>query len=746
MKKIGILVSVIMLSLFCLMGNVSNAKEIEEETVVNVIYELNREKNTVVAKMISNKELQPTKKSWNLSPDRKQYTFEFNRNTTYDTNVVDIDGNVISVKIEVKDVDESPANVAVKYELNKEKNTVVAKMISDKELQPTKVSWKLSENKKEYTFEFDRNTTYTTNVVDVYGNVVPVNIEVVDIDESPANLVLEYESNIETNTIIAKVKSNKELQPTKISWELSEDKKEYTFEFNGNTTYTTNFVDKYGNVISVEIKIETLNETKLEVKYEYKETTNTVLVTVTSNNGFKPTKASWKLNKEQTQYSFEFNTNTRYTTNFVDKYGKVIPLEINVDKITIKIERGTYGASGAKIHGVNGGSDLEYLRFGNGDNVLFATFCVHGYEDSWDRDGTVLVNIANNFYDKLVREYDTELARDWTIYIFREVNPDGRRLGETNDGPGRTTLYSKLGKGMDINRCWQTGSEYKTYTGKRNYNGTAGFQAYEAEALRDFLLTHQSKTGKNVVIDLHGWENQLIGDEQICKYYKQQYSSCATRNYGKYGTQYLITWARQVLGAKVALVELPKANNYAEVEYMGLSDKYINATIEMLKNEKNKLNTRIKAKKARQIISSDFEVAFCGMIKKSKPSFEEIEDICKEYEPIENGVWINTSSRDEMLEYLNNSEKFNSKYNIDKYGYLRIEEVNNQSDKDKEIEKMISGNKKYILDISDVYYMIDPVTGDIVDNPYNDLDGEQTYDYCEDGDRVIVFISEIGLN
>ena len=39
------------------------------------------------------------------------------------------------------------------------------------------------------------------------------------------------------------------------------------------------------------------------------------------------------------------------------------------------------------------------------------------------------------------------------------------------------------------------------------------------------------------------------------------------------------------LGAKVALVEMPMARNYTEVNNMKLTDKYINATLEMLKNE-----------------------------------------------------------------------------------------------------------------------------------------------------------------
>lgn len=194
-----------------------------------------------------------------------------------------------------------------------------------------------------------------------------------------------------------------------------------------------------------------------------------------------------------------------------------------------------------------------------------------------------MVNIANAFYERLKADQDYSLAEKWTIYIFPEVNPDGRRLGYTQNGPGRTTLYSKVGQGIDINRSWQTGSTYIRYTDSRNYNGTSGFQAYEAEYLRNFLLSNKSKNGQTVLVDLHGWQNQLIGNEQICSYYKQQYTSCATSNYGKYGTQYLVSWARLNLGAKAALVELPYAANQAQADSMQLSNKYINATLKMLK-------------------------------------------------------------------------------------------------------------------------------------------------------------------
>ena len=255
---------------------------------------------------------------------------------------------------------------------------------------------------------------------------------------------------------------------------------------------------------------------------------------------------------------------------------------INVVK-KIEYGTGTYGNSGGAIHGDSRGSALTYYRYGSGPNVFFATFCVHGFEDSWAADGGFLTDIANNFYNQLVASQDAAIADKWTIYIFPEVNPDGRRIGWTNNGPGRLTIYSQVGSGIDINRSWQTGGSFTRYTDARNYNGTAGFQAYEAAALRDFMLSHKSTSGQTVVVDLHGWENQLIGNPQIAQYYKNYFPSCDTRNYNSYGTQYLVSWARQNLGAKATLVELPQANSWAQGNSMGLCSSYINATLQMLR-------------------------------------------------------------------------------------------------------------------------------------------------------------------
>ena len=68
---------------------------------------------------------------------------------------------------------------------------------------------------------------------------------------------------------------------------------------------------------------------------------------------------------------------------------------IGINKITFEI--GTFGYSGLKVAGDSRGTNLKYYRFGDGPNVFFATFVVHGFEDHFGRDGTEISIIAENF-------------------------------------------------------------------------------------------------------------------------------------------------------------------------------------------------------------------------------------------------------------------------------------------------------------------------------------------------------------
>ena len=432
----------------------------------------------------------------------------------------------------------------------------------------------------------------------------------------------------------------------------------------------------------------------------------------------------------------------------------------SIEAIQIKIvpkvnySEGTYGSSGLLYKGDSRGTNLRYYKYGRGPNVLFAVFTLHGFEDKWAHDGGELVTIANDFFNRLKNDNNQALANKWTIYIFPEVNPDGRNYGWTNYGEGRTTLFSQAprNRGIDLNRCWQVdGQSYTKFTDNRNYNGTAGFQAYEAQALRNFLLNNKSAMGQTILIDLHGWENQLIGDAEICNnYYYPNFTSARRNNVGSYasGQGYLINWARYSLNsttrvAKSALIELPTSgiNNHSDVVRNNLSGRYIESTLSMLNNISVPLTASISNNNMLSMKVSEeqqIETTIAGMIKNEKPSNEEINTLL-EKAPKENGIWVAESSRETILDFINKNTM--SKYEINKNGYLKIlEESEEKNEYDKLIEKMLRGEKQYLLSKTGEYYSKNYITGEIESNYFEIMDKYQTYSYVEVKDKMAIIL------
>lgn len=137
-----------------------------------------------------------------------------------------------------------------------------------------------------------------------------------------------------------------------------------------------------------------------------------------------------------------------------------------------------------------------------------------------------------------------------------------------------------------------------------------------------------------------------------------------------------------------------------------------------------------------------YKVAFAGMIEKSLPNINEIDEIFNSKYPLKSGIWIDKDSRKKFLDLLNNGNFFNSKYKIDDEGYLQIEQGNLSNEKDEILRSILNSEKQYIMDISSVCYIIDEITGEILEYSYESLDKYQTYEYFEEENKKIIFITE----
>lgn len=138
--------------------------------------------------------------------------------------------------------------------------------------------------------------------------------------------------------------------------------------------------------------------------------------------------------------------------------------------------------------------------------------------------------------------------------------------------------------------------------------------------------------------------------------------------------------------------------------------------------------------------SVKYKVAFAGMIKNQNPEKEELDDIIEKSHPKYAGIWIENTSRNKFLKYIELVTKSN--YEINENGYLKIKSKKNQNEYDKKLEQIINGNELYIIDISSICYIVDEITGEILDYDFENMDEYQTYQYFEDENKKIIFVTE----
>lgn len=235
-------------------GEIINVEiKIEKSSLkLNVGYTYNEDKSEVLVKITSNNPLANTKSTWNLSADKLTYSKTIDVNRIYTTPVQDIYGNVQDAKIEITKL---IPKINVSYKYNSNKNIVTVTMESNVELANTKPTWNLSDNNYKYSKEFNINQAYTTPVQDIYGNIVIVTIKITQI---PPKISVNYNKNND-GTVTVVITSNQELADTKPTWNLSENKLQYSKTFDTNQTYTTPVQDIYGNIVTVSINARVKN-------------------------------------------------------------------------------------------------------------------------------------------------------------------------------------------------------------------------------------------------------------------------------------------------------------------------------------------------------------------------------------------------------------------------------------------------------------------------------------------------------
>lgn len=200
----------------------------------------------------------------------------------------------------------------------------------------------------------------------------------------------------------------------------------------------------------------------------------------------------------------------------------------------------------------------------NYDSTVLLNFAIHGFEDEYAHDGQVLVDNAN----QLIQYYKTNPDKLGTtrLLIVPCANPDGVIDGYSNNAFGRCNS-----NGIDLNRDFD--ANYVSQTSARYYTPYA-FSAAESRALRDLVLDNHP----NVVLDIHGWLNETIGDYEIGQIFEEEMN---LEHYVGFNTSnasgYFANWAHQQ-GALGLLVELKSSTN---VQY----DKFVTAIDRILSKD-----------------------------------------------------------------------------------------------------------------------------------------------------------------
>ncbi len=168
---------------------------------------------------------------------------------------------------------------------------------------------------------------------------------------------------------------------------------------------------------------------------------------------------------------------------------------------------------------------------------VLLVFAIHGYEDAYDRDGELLVHLADN----LIHYFGVYLPYEYAITIVPLANPDGLIEGETNNGPGR----AQITLGIDINRDFDY-NFVSDVSLERHKTMAEPFSSPEAQALRDLVLSKEWE----FIMDFHGWWDLTIGNAELAKAFDLPYKGGYTESSGTFSS-----WSS--LYSKSLLVELP---------------------------------------------------------------------------------------------------------------------------------------------------------------------------------------------
>ena len=193
--------------------------------------------------------------------------------------------------------------------------------------------------------------------------------------------------------------------------------------------------------------------------------------------------------------------------------------------------------------------------YGANDKVFFMDFAVHGFEDEYENDGMVLVDLGY----KLVDYYSAypEALGDYRMLIVPCANPDGVLYG-VND--------HRVDEGDAFGRCTYAGVDMN-----RDFRNDLFF-AVESQALKSLMDEYQP----SVYLNFHGWEDSVLGDPDLIEILVPGLDlSRGNPDWYRAEDGFIMGFVKEYYGAKSALVEFRSS-------YSVYADQVIDALNEVM--------------------------------------------------------------------------------------------------------------------------------------------------------------------
>jgi len=140
--------------------------------------------------------------------------------------------------------------------------------------------------------------------------------------------------------------------------------------------------------------------------------------------------------------------------------------------------------------------------------------------------------------------------------------------------------------------------------------------------------------------------------------------------------------------------------------------------------------------------SIEYKVSLYGLVKNEKPTLENIDDVLNEI-PNKGGLWIEEKSQDVFMKYIN--EVTTGEYYIDSEGFLQIKNQG-KSDLEKDLYNIINKDKLFIIGAKGENYIVDAITGEIMVEPFEEMDPYMVYEYSEDKNSAVIVLTTNSAN